>query len=78
VERRPDPAPLETNDVAIVGGGSLLWAIAAVVLLVLKAAGKDVHDWWWQMCVAGAALGAYGTHYCVRRRRRLRESSAVA
>ena len=75
MERRPDPAPLETNDVAIVAGGTALWALGAVVLLVLKATGKDVHDWWWQMCVAGTVLGLYGVRYCSRRRRRLRESA---
>jgi len=72
VERRPDPAPLETNDVAIVGGGTALWAVALVVVLVLKAAGKDIHGWWWQMCAAGTVLGMYGVHHCRRRRNRLR------
>jgi hypothetical protein len=76
VERRPDPAPLETNDVAIVAGGTALWAIGAVVLLVLKAAGTDVHDWWWQMCLAGTVLGLYGVRYCARRRRYLRAAAA--
>ena len=74
MERRPDPAPLETNDVAIVGGGTLLWAVGLVVLLVLKATGEDIHDWWWQMCLAGTVLGLYGVRYCSRRRGRLRES----
>ena len=73
--RRPDPEPLETNDVAIVAGGTALWALALVVLLVLKAAGTDVHDWWWQMCLAGALLGLLGVRYCARRRDRLRTSS---
>jgi hypothetical protein len=72
VERRPDPAPLETNDVAIITGGTVLWAVALVVLLVLKAAGADIHDWWWQMCLAGAVLGSYGVFYCRRRRAALR------
>ena len=72
MERRPDPAPLETNDVAIVGGGTVLWAVALVVVLMLKAAGTEIHDWWWQMCLAGTVLGGYGVHYCRRRRNRLR------
>ncbi len=71
MERRPDPAPLETNDVAVVAGGSVLWAVALVVLLVLKAVGVEIHDWWWQMCLAGAVLGTYGVHYCRRRRDRM-------
>jgi hypothetical protein len=71
VERRPDPPPLETNDVAIITAGTVLWAVALVVLLVVKAAGADVHDWWWQMCAAGAVLGTYGIRYCRRRRDRI-------
>ena len=71
MERRPDPPPLETNDVAIITGGTLLWAVALVVVLVLKAAGTDVHPWWWQMCAAGALLGLLGIRYCRRRRDRI-------
>jgi hypothetical protein len=73
VERRPDPEPLETNDVALVAGGTALWALALVVLLVLKAAGTEVQDWWWQMCAAGAALGLLGVRYCRRRRASLQQ-----
>lgn len=68
MERRPDPDPLETNDVAIVTAGTVLWALGLVVLLVLKAAGTDVRDWWWQMCLAGTLLGLLGVRYCRRRR----------
>jgi hypothetical protein len=67
-ERRPDPPPLETNDVAIVAGGTALWAAAAVVLGIAKAAGAGVHSWWIVMCVCGAALGLLGVRYCQRRR----------
>jgi len=71
VERKPDPPPLETDDVAIVAGGTALWAVALVVLLVLKAAGTDVRDWWWQMCACGVVLGLYGVNHCWRRRARI-------
>jgi hypothetical protein len=73
VERRPDPAPLEIDDVALVAGGTALWVVGLVVLLVLKAAGTEVHDWWWQMCAAGAALGLLGVRYCRRRKASLHE-----
>lgn len=69
--RRPDPAPLETNDVAIVAGGTALWAVALIVLLVLDAAGTDVHTWWFGMCGYGIALGLLGIRTCQRRRDRL-------
>ena len=66
--KRPDPAPLESNDVAIVAGGTALWALALVVLLVLKVSGTEVHSWWLVMCAEGALLGLVGVRYCWRRR----------
>ena len=67
-ERKPDPPPLETNDVAIVAGGSLAWAVACLALLIARFAGADVHSWWIVMCASGAALGLVGVRYCQRRR----------
>jgi fatty acid desaturase len=67
-ERRPDPPPLETNDVAIVAGGTVLWAVACVVLIAARLAGADVMTWWITMCAAGALLGLVGVRYCARRR----------
>ena len=66
--RRPDPEPLETDDVKIVAGGAALWLVALVVLVVLRLAGADVRGWWIVMCACGAALGALGVRYCQRRR----------
>ena len=70
MERRPDPEPLEADDVAIVAAGTAAWAVGLVVLLVLELTG-DVRDWWWQMCAAGAALGLLGVRYCRNRKRAL-------
>jgi hypothetical protein len=66
--QRPDPPPLETDDVTLVAVGTALWALAFVVLVGLRAAGTDVHRWWLVMCAAGAALGVVGVRYCRRRR----------
>ena len=74
-ERRPDPPPLETDDVLIVASGTALWAVAFVVLLLLRLAGQDIHLWWIEMCAAGAVLGLVGVRYCVRRRTALRRSA---
>jgi hypothetical protein len=68
-DRRPDPPPLETDDVRIVAGGTALWALALVALAVLRLAGVDVHGWWLAMCAAGAVLGLVGVRYCARRQR---------
>jgi hypothetical protein len=67
--QRPDPPPLETDDVKIVVAGTVLWLAALAVLLVLRVAGAaEVHDWWLVMCGGGAALGLVGVRYCQRRR----------
>jgi hypothetical protein len=66
--QRPDPAPLETDDVKIVASLTVVWAVALVVLLVLKAVGSDIHTWWMLMCLEGALLGLVGVRYCRRRR----------
>jgi hypothetical protein len=70
-ERRPDPPPLETDDVKIVAAGTVVWAVAFAVVLVMRLAGSDIHDWWLEMCGAGALLGLVGVRYCVRRRNAL-------
>ncbi len=66
--RRPDPPPLETNDLAVVLIGTSLWAGALLVLAVLELADlARVRGWWLGMCGYGVALGLFGLYY-VRRR----------
>ena len=67
VERRPDPAPLETDDARLVAAGTLLWVVAGVVLGVADLSGADVHGWWLAMCGWGTALGLVGVRFCRRR-----------
>lgn len=65
---RPDPPPLETDDVTVVALGTALWAAGLVVLAVLRITdAAEVQDWWFVMCAYGLALGLYGVHYCRRR-----------
>jgi hypothetical protein len=66
--RRPDPPPLETDDVRIIAGGTGLWALACIALVIARLAGADVHTWWIAMCACGAVLGLVGIRYCQRRR----------
>jgi hypothetical protein len=66
--RRPDPTPLETDDVRTVAVGTGAWALGLVVLAVLEVTGlARVETWWMVMCAVGAALGLVGTRYCHRR-----------
>jgi polyferredoxin len=62
--RRPNPAPLQTDDrmVAAVGAGA--WTIALVVLLLIGLPQED--RWWLWVCVAGAAIGVFGYFYLPR------------
>lgn len=61
MDRKPDPPPLETDDVRTVAVGTALWAIALVVSVVL---GESEAAW---TCAAGLGLGFVGLAY-VRRR----------
>lgn len=73
---RPDPAPLETDDVKVVAVVTTAWALALVVLVVLKVAGEDVRGWWMGMCGYGIALGLYGVRYCRRRHEAIAQDRA--
>jgi len=68
-ERKPDPEPLETNEVRVLVVGTAAWLVAFVVLLPLydrlMTAGRG---WWLWTCLAGFGLGLWGI-YLVRRRR---------
>lgn len=65
---RPEPSPLETNDVPTVLLGTALWAVALLILLVLLVADvTEVRGWWLGMCGYGIALGLVGTRTCQRR-----------
>lgn len=66
--RRPDPPPLETDDVRAVSVMTAAWAVALVVLLVLRLADLTrVETWWMVMCGYGLLLGLLGVRHCRRR-----------
>ncbi|GLZ16222.1 hypothetical protein Acsp04_64570 [Actinomadura sp. NBRC 104425] len=62
--RRPDPPPLETNDVGVAVAGTAAWAVALVVLLIVGL--PDEHRWWLWVCVAGIGTGLFGIWYIPR------------
>ena len=63
-ERRPDPAPVRTDDRKAILIGIALWvaglALVIALLAPLTAAGNA---WWLWACVAGLALGLAGLLY---------------
>ncbi|MFC8454393.1 DUF2530 domain-containing protein [Kitasatospora sp. NPDC057223] len=76
---RPSPPPLEANDVAIVGGGTVLWFVAFLALLPFHGtlAEQGRGDWQW-ICLAGAGLGLIGLWYCRARRDAIARDRAAA
>lgn len=71
--RRPDPEPLEADDVAIVTVGTVVWAIALVASLVFhdRLADGGNESWAW-IFLAGTFLGLIGIRYVRRRRAAIR------
>jgi hypothetical protein len=73
--RRPDPEPLEADDVAIVTAGTVLFAVALVASLVFhdRLADGGNEGWIW-IFLAGTFLGLIGIRYVRRRRAAIRRS----
>jgi len=63
-ERRPDPAPLKTDDRKAFLAGSIAWVVALVLTLALKT-----EAWLVWACVAGLAIGLIGLGWSVWKRR---------
>jgi len=75
---RPSPPPLEANDVAIVGGGTVLWFVAFVALLPFKGSLEaHGHGTWPWICLSGGLLGLIGLWYCRSRRDAIRRARAA-
>jgi hypothetical protein len=77
--RRPDPEPLETDDVKIVGIGTILWGVAfGGLYLIRDQLERDGRGWVVWSCLAGFGLGLLGLWYVTRRRNALVESTFAA
>lgn len=67
--RRPEPQPLEGDDVRVVTVGTVLWALAlAAALLFRDRLADGGNEGWVWILLAGTFLGLLGIRY-VRRRR---------
>ncbi|GAA3201867.1 DUF2530 domain-containing protein [Actinocorallia longicatena] len=62
--RQPEPEPLKTNDVLIAVAGTLAWAMALVVLLVIGL--PEDERWWYWVCGAGVVIGLFASWYTPR------------
>lgn len=64
--------PMETNDVMIVAIGTVLFAIAFLVMLPMHSSLQHSgHGRWLWVALAGAVLGVVGLVYCRRRAQRM-------
>jgi uncharacterized protein DUF2530 len=67
--RPAPPPPLEANDQLVIGIGTAGWAIALVVLLIVRGSLPASDRWWIWTCVAGLAMGLFGFWYVPRLKR---------
>ena len=72
MERKPDPEPLEGDDVLTVAAGTILWLLAGIVLIPFRHdLNQHGHLWWIAAAFTGAGLGGVGLLVTIRRRRRV-------
>ena len=74
-DRKPAPEPLEGNDQMVTAAITAGWAVALVVLLVVRSDIPPHDRWWIWTCVTGLGLGIFGLLY-VPRLKRSRERAA--
>ena len=75
-ERKSPPPPLEANDQLVLSVVSAGWAVALVVLLVLRDQIAPDERWWVWTCAAGLAMGLFGLWYVPRLKRSRARSAA--
>ncbi len=68
-ERPSPPPPLEADDLLVVRVITAGWAVALVVLLIVRGSLPAGERWWVWTCVAGLAFGIFGLWYVPRLKR---------
>ena len=61
--RPSPPPPLEANDQLVIWVGTACWAVALVVLLVVRDSLPPGQRWWIWTCVCGVAFGLFAAWY---------------
>ena len=70
------PPPLEANDQLVAVAGTIAWAVALIVLLIIRSELPAGTRWWVWSCVAGVALGLFAIWYTPRLKRSRARSAA--
>jgi len=63
------PPPLEANDQVVIWAGTAGWAVALVVLLIIRDSLPADQRWWIWTCVCGMAFGIFASWYVPRLKR---------
>ena len=63
------PPPLEANGQLVTGVVAAGWAVALIVLLIVRDRLPADARWWIWTCVAGLAMGLFGLWYVPRLKR---------
>jgi ABC-type nickel/cobalt efflux system permease component RcnA len=70
------PPPLEANDQLVAVVGTAAWAVALVVLLIVRSELAAGARWWIWTCVAGLVMGLFALWYVPRLKRSRARSAA--
>ena len=63
------PPPLEANDQVVIWAGTAGWAVALVVLLIIRDSLPADQRFWIWTCVCGMAFGIFASWYVPRLKR---------
>ena len=67
--RPTPPPPLEANDQLVTGIITAGWAVALIVLLIVRSSLPAGARWWLWTCVAGLVMGLFALWYVPRLKR---------
>ena len=67
--RPSPPPPLEANDWLVTVIGTAGWALALIVLLIIRGSLPSDARWWLWTCATGLAMGLFGLWYVPRFKR---------
>jgi Na+/melibiose symporter-like transporter len=76
-ERPAPPPPLEADDQLVIWAGTAGWAVALVILLIVRDSLPPSQRWWIWTCVCGVAFGIFAMWYVPRLKRRRARAAAA-
>ena len=74
--RPSPPPPLEANDQVVIWVGTAAWAVALVVLLIIRDSLPADQRWWIWTCACGVAFGIFASWYVPRLKRGRAQAAA--